>query len=102
MTLTTTVLAEALAVNQALAHRLHPVAVALVEQYAPAAPESVQNLAVERIAGWLASQPYAAVTSEGTGDISTSYAVNNVCALRHSGAAGLLTHWRIRRAGTIG
>ena len=102
VTLTASALAEALTVNQGLADRLHPVAVALVEQYAPAVPETIANEAALRCAGWLASQPPAAVTSEATGDISTRYAVNNVSALRHSGAAGLLTHWRVRRAGTIG
>ena len=102
VTLTTTALAEALAVNQALADRLHPVAVALVEDFAPAAPESVQNLAAERVAGWLALQPHAAVTSETTGDIGTRYAVNNLSALRHSGAGALLTRWHVRRGGVIG
>ena len=102
VTLTTIALAEALAVTQTLADRLHPVAVALVDQYAPAAPESVANEAAIRCAGWLAEQPAAAVTSEATGDISTRYAVNNLSVLRHSGAAALLTHWRVRRAGAIG
>ena len=102
VTLTTTALAEALAVNQALADRLHPVAVALVDEYAPTAPEAIANEASIRIAGWLAAQPYAAVTSETTGDIGTRYAVNNVSALRHSGAGALLTRWHTRRAGVIG
>ena len=87
VSLTTTALAEALAINQQLADRLHPVAVALVEEYAPQAPEAVQNLAVERCAGWLSEQPHAAVTSESIGEISTRYAVNNMSAIRHSGAA---------------
>ena len=102
VTLSTAELAEALAITQALADRLRSVAVALVEQYAPTAPEAIANEACVRAAGWLAEQPAAAVTSEATGDITTRYAINNMSALRHSGAAGLLTHWRVRRAGVIG
>ena len=102
VTLTTTALAEALAVTQALADRLHPVAVALVDQYAPPAPEGVANEACIRVGGWLAEQPAASVTMEQTGDIATRYAVNNLSALRHSGAAALLTYWKVRRARAIG
>ena len=101
VTLTATALAEALAINQALADRLHPVAVALVEQYAPLAPEEVQNLAVERCAGWLVEQPAAAIRSESVGDISTSYAPTMHSALRHSSAMSLLAPWKVRRAGAI-
>ena len=102
VTLTATALAEALAINQALADRLHPVAVALVKEYAPAAPEAIANEAAIRAAGWLAAQPYAAITSETTGDIGTRYAVNNLSALRHSGAGALLTRWHVRRGGLVG
>ena len=102
VTVTATALAEALGVNQALADRLLPVVVALVEQYAPGAPEAVQNEAAIRAAGWLAEQPAAAVTSESTDEIATRYAANNVSCLRHSGAAALLSPWKVRRAGVIG
>ena len=101
VTITTTALAEALAIAQPLADRLHPVASELVNQYAPAAPESVANEAALRCAGWLAEQPHAAVSSESIGEISTRYAVNNVSALRHSGAMALLSPFKQRRAGAI-
>ena len=57
MTLIEAELVEALNTNQALADRFHGVAVALVERYAPKAPEAVQNEAVIRTAGWLDEQP---------------------------------------------
>ena len=97
--ITTSQLAQALGVNQALADRLHPVAVALVEKYSPTAPSAVQDEATVRCAGWLAEQPAAAITSEATGDIATRYAINNVSALRHSGAMALLSGWKVRRGG---
>ncbi|WP_419166407.1 hypothetical protein [Candidatus Palauibacter sp.] len=101
VTLTDVQLAEALAVNQALADRLHPVAVGLVERYAPLAPEAVQNEAVIRCSGWLAEQPSASVRSEAVGDIRTAFSPAMHGALRHSGAMGLLSLWRARRAGAI-
>lgn len=74
----------------------------LVEEYAPGAAQALKDEAVVRCAGWLAEQPGAAIRSESVGDISTSYATNNMSALRHSGAMALLTRWKVRRAGAIG
>ena len=100
VTLTEAALSAALAVNQALADRLHPVAVALVERYAPEAPEAVQNEAAIRCAAWLADQPAAGVRSMRTGDVSTSFdGARALGALRHSGAMGLLSPWKVRRGG---
>ena len=101
VTLTDVELAGVLTENQALADRLHGVAVALVERYAPEAPEAVQNEAVIRTAGWLAEQPPAGVRSETIGDEAYEYAPAMVSALRHSGAMALLSPWRVRRAGAI-
>ena len=101
VTVTATALAQALGVNQALADRLLPVVTALIQQYAPGAPDVVQNEAAIRCCGWLAEQPAASVSSEATGDIATRYAINNVSALRHSGAMALLSGWKVRRAGAI-
>lgn len=94
-------LAGALPADLSLADRLHPVAVALVERYAPKAPEAVQNEAVIRTAGWLSEQPPAGVRSESLGDETYEYAPAMVSALRHSGAMALLSPWRVRRAGAI-
>ena len=76
-------------------------AAALVERYAPGAPGEIKNEAVVRTAGWLAEQPHAAIRSEETGEISTSYNPASLSALRHSGAMALLSPWKIRRAGAI-
>ena len=82
--------------------RLGSTASALVQWYAPLAPQAIRNEAVIRAAGWLHEQPAAAVRSESVGDISTSYAATHVSALRHSGGQALLTGWKVRRAGAIG
>lgn len=95
-------LVAALGVEQAVADRLLPVASALVERYAPAAPEAIQDEAAIRCAGWLSEQPAAAVRSERIGDIQTDYSPSNMSALRHSGAMALLTGWKVRRGGAIG
>ena len=92
----------ALGINSASATRLLPVASALVERYAPDAPEVVLNEAVIRCAGWLNEQPAAAVRSESIGDVETAYAPSMHSALRHSGAMALLSPWKVRRAGAIG
>ena len=97
--LTASALAQALGVNQAMADRLHPVAVALVEKYAPTAPTAVQDEAVVRCAGWLSEQPHASIQSESTGDIRTSYSTTNLSALRASGGMALLSPWKMRRGG---
>ena len=100
--LTEAELAVALAINDALATRLHPVAVALVERFAPDAPEAVQNEAAVRCAGWLNDQPAAGVRSISTGDVSTGFDGSRALgALRHSGAMGLLSPWKARRAGAV-
>ena len=102
VTLTAPELAAALAVNDALAVRLLPVAVALVERYAPDAPPAVQDEAAIRCAGWLAESPAGAIRSETTGDVRTVFDVARASsALRYSGAMGLLTAFKVRRAGAI-
>ena len=94
-------LAEAVGVDSTTAARLLAVAAALVERYAPDAPDAVANEAVIRTAGWLAEQPSAAIRAETEADISTSYAPSMQSALRHSGGMALLSPWRVRRAGQI-
>ena len=76
-------------------------AAALVERYAPDAPDPVKRESVIRTAGWMAEQPAAAVRSESTGDISTAFAPSMQSALRHSGSMALLTGWKVRRAGVL-
>ena len=102
VTLTDAELAAVLAVNDAMALRLLPVSVALVERYAPDAPEAVQNEATIRCAGWLIESPAGPFRSETTGDVRSGYDTSRALgALRHSGAMGLLSPWKVRRAGAI-
>ena len=102
VTLTTSDLEAALSINATLAARLLETSTALVERYAPGAPPAVQNEAVIRTAGWLMETPSGGIRSESVGDIRTGYdASRSLGALRHSGAMGLLTTWRVRRAGAI-
>ena len=99
--LTAAELAEAVGVDSVTATRLLAVATALVNRYAADAPDAIANEAAIRAAGWLAEQPAAAITGETEGDIRTSYSPSMLSALRHSGAMGLLSPWKIRRAGAI-
>ena len=101
VSLTETELAAALGVNQALADRLLPVVVSLVERYATGAPVAVQNEAAIRCAGWLADTPGASLQSEQYGDLGATWAPGQLSALRHSGAMALLSPWKVRRAGAI-
>lgn len=81
--------------------RLGATASALVERYAPDAPEPIRCEAVIRCAGWLREAPASGARMETTGDLSTTYTPNATGALRASGAMALLSPWKIRRAGAI-
>ena len=83
------------------AGRILAVASAIVLEYAPAAPDAVQNEAVIRIGGYLAQSDYGTIRSESIGPRSVSYALNHSSLLRTSGGQALLTRWKIRRAGLI-
>lgn len=72
---------------------------ALVERYAPDAPEAVKDEATIRCAGWLAQAPAGGVRSETEGDISTAFAPSMTGCMAASGAKALLSGWRTRRAG---
>ena len=64
--------------------RTHAAACALVNGYAPAAPVDVANEATVRAAGWLY-------------DVAPHESARQWSVLKHSGAAGLLSPWRVRR-----
>ena len=100
VTLTEAQLAEALP-KGAPAARLLPVAVAVVEEYAPAAPSVLQDEAVIRFAGYLAEARFGAVSSRSVDPLSQEYVVNHAPAFRNCGGAALLTRYRVRRAGAI-
>ena len=103
--ITATELAEAIAVNQQLADRLHPVCVAMVNQYAPAAPDEIRSEGIIRLAGWLNDQPAAAFRENSVNVNNTIIETKTYMATRgamlQSGAAGLLSPFKVRRAGVI-
>ena len=72
-------------------------AAALVDRYAPDAPATVANEAAVRTAGWLRdSEPaFDAVSIDGD---NVNYRPPNASPLRASGAAALLSPYRVRRA----
>ena len=74
---------------------------AMVEMYAPGAPESLREEAVTRFGGYLAESSFGAVTKEDIGPLSVQHP-NHAAMFRNCGAAALLSRWRRRRAGAIG
>ena len=83
------------------ATRLLPVAVQMVTDYAPDAPEPLRDEAVYRFAGYLSGSDYGAVRSETLGPMNVERVVNHAAAFRNSGAAMLLTRHKRRRGGRI-
>ena len=78
-------------------------AAALVEAYAPNAPQAIKDEALIRFCGYLAQSDFGTVIKEsGLPGHEAEYVTNHANAWRNSGAGMLLTRWRIRRAGTIG
>ena len=86
------------------AQRLLDAATAVIERYAPAAPVSLKNEATIRFCGYLTGSDYGGVRSESIGPRAVVYTSpsNNPAAFRSCGAAGLLTHYKRRRAGSVG
>ena len=86
----------------ATAERLLAVAALTALRYAPRAPNSLLNESVIRYAGYLHESGFGGVRSETLGAKSVERVVNHAAMFRNSGAAGLLTHYKIRRAGHVG
>ena len=86
------------------ANELGAMASALVESYAPGAPQAMKDEACLRLIGHLSdtSVGLGVVKSESVGPRATEYRVDFASAFRNSGAAALLTRWKIRRGGVIG
>ena len=84
------------------AAQLLAVASAMIEQYAPNAPEAMQNEAAVRFAGYLAQSDFGSIAKEDIGPRVVEYPTNHAAMFRNSGAAALLSRWRMRRAGSIG
>ena len=102
MALTVAALQAATGLAVADAARLLVVVVETCERYAPDAPQALRDEAGIRLTGWLADTPSAAVRSERVGDVMTSYLMpGRSSPMLASGAAALLSPYRIRRAGVI-
>ena len=83
----------------AVVMRLGAVASAMVEQYAPSAPQVLRDEGVIRTAARLLETPSASVRMEGIGDVSTSYSPSLTGVLLHSGVKSMLYPFRAKRAG---
>ena len=70
--------------------RIAATARAMVEAYAPTAPDAIHDEAFVRLAGWLYDSDPAGAAPGGPS------------ALRSSGAGALLAPYRVRRGGAIG
>ena len=99
VTLSAMQLGPAIGVDAPLATRLLAVVTALVDGYAPGAPDALSNEAAIRAAGWLDEQPSASIRSEREGEISTQFSPSMSGVLLHSGAKSLLYPHRAKTAG---
>ena len=81
---------------------LGELASARVEREAPGAPQSIKDEAVIRYAGYMSGSDYGGLLGETLGPDTKTYQPNHGAAFRLSGAYGLLSPWKIRRAGVIG
>ena len=95
------VLARAIGADAADAERVMGAASAMVERYAPTAPQSIKNEAVIRCAGALQQSDFGGVASEEIGGRKVDYTsqpAGGWSPFRRSGAMALLSPWRTRRA----
>ena len=85
--------------NAAVANRLQAVATAEVERFAPSAPQDARDEALLRVAGYLFADDRAArvLRRLQVGDLDIELRAPG-SALRLSGAAALLSPYRVRRA----
>ena len=75
---------------------------ARVSAYAPNAPAAILKEATIRFAGYSVNADFGTVQSETIGPFTTQWTATHSNAFRSCGAAGLLSRWRLRRAGAIG
>ena len=77
--------------------------IAMVERYAPEAPDAIKREATTRLAAWLTDRPAVPIVNRGS-DISSGqlrYARASHLMMRQSGAEALLQPWRRRAAATV-
>lgn len=101
VTLTAAELAEETSASVDRATRVLAVATEFVSRFAPEAPEALQNEAAIRFGGYLLASDFGAIRKESIGPRDVEYVTNHAAMFRNSGAAALLTRYRIRRAGSI-
>ena len=102
VTITADVLAAEIRATEPRAARLLEVATEHVERYAPDAPSSLLNESVIRFAGYLNGSDYGGFRQQTVGPKTLEFVVNHAAAFRNSGAAMLLSVYKVRRAGAIG
>ena len=73
---------------------------AMVERFAPDAPQTVRNEATIRVAGWLHAREPKPMQGITVGGMRLDFRERfySPDAMRNSGARTLLTPWRVRRA----
>ena len=102
VTLIPQTLADAIGADLATATRLLAVSTEAVEHYAEDAPESMQNEAAIRMAGWLFSHPPDGLTENAVGDVRARFTGSAALSpLRFSGAMALLSPYLERRGVAI-
>ena len=82
---------EDTAANQTAVTRIQNAVTALIEQYAPDAPDAVKDQATVQAVGYIQEAPASAPAR-----------MNFANAMQNSGANALLAPWREHRAGVIG
>ena len=74
------------------------VGTALVDRYAPAAPEAIANEATVRCCGYLHEHTLSAMSQLSDGHQEASFNTGALSALRHSGGMAILSPFKVRRA----
>ena len=101
MPLTAQQLADESGADLDRATRVLPVAVQMVTDYAPAAPEALRDEAAIRFGSYLLTGDPGTTRTGSVGDMTAEFIVNHGAAFRTSGAAMLLTRYKRRRAAPI-
>ncbi|MCY3608982.1 MAG: hypothetical protein OXG57_11155 [Acidimicrobiaceae bacterium] len=91
-------LATAAGIDAAAATRLLAVVTARIDRYAPDAPDAIANEAAVRGAAYLGDAPAVPGSTVDLGPVKIGTPYTNQDWWRKSGAAALLSPWRVRRA----
>ena len=78
------------------AARVLSVAVQMVDDYAPNAPDALKDEAVIRFGGYILGSDYGGVRTDEIGPQRTEYTTNHAAAFRNCGASMLLTRHVVR------